>query len=162
MLKIQVLGKGLIPRGYGIAPRKEPFSADKNLISLILRSPGLSIKYISPVDGRAYDLDKNNFKRIWDKYSGKEFTATKTGPAAENDTTAPKVPEPKFNSVPNTPPVNTSAPATNVVKPETNTNQTTPAAPLKPIVPPEEGEAKEEKRDNNNNNNKGNHHNNKK
>ena len=39
MLKIQVLGNGFIPRGLGIAPRREPFKADLLLIQTILASP---------------------------------------------------------------------------------------------------------------------------
>ena len=36
MLKIRVLGSGLIPRIGTLAPKKEPFLADANLIQIIL------------------------------------------------------------------------------------------------------------------------------
>lgn len=68
MLNIQVLGKGLIPRGYGLAPRMKPFKADLNHIGIILQTPGLSINYVNPEDGRLLPLTTKNVKRIWDKY----------------------------------------------------------------------------------------------
>lgn len=71
MLKIQVLGKGLIPRGLGIAPRKEPFYADFTLICTILKTPGLIVNMIHP-DGRSIRLTNANCKSMFEKYRDKE------------------------------------------------------------------------------------------
>jgi hypothetical protein len=68
MLKIQVLGKGLIPRGYGLAPRKEFFKADLSLIQIILTTPGLKVNMLSPVDGKIIPVTRENVKKLWDKY----------------------------------------------------------------------------------------------
>lgn len=69
MLKIQVLGKGMIPRGYGLAPRKEPFPADYLTIGTIIKTPGLKVKYLNPESGKLMPLDGHNVKRIWDRYA---------------------------------------------------------------------------------------------
>lgn len=69
MLKIIVLGNGLIPRGLGLAPRKEPINADLNLIQLILSTPGLKVKMLHPEDGHLVDLTKSNLTSNWQKYS---------------------------------------------------------------------------------------------
>ena len=68
MLKIQVLGKGLIPRGYGLAPRLNPFPADLILIGTILDTYGLSVNYLNPDDNAMHPLTKNNLKKIYNKY----------------------------------------------------------------------------------------------
>lgn len=69
-LNIQVNGHGMIPRGYGIAPRKEPFPVtDLYFISLILNTPGLSVKFVNPESNKLENITKNNLKKIWDKYS---------------------------------------------------------------------------------------------
>lgn len=94
MLKIQVLGAGLIPRGYGLAPRKEPFFADLTLIQTILATPGLSVKMISPLDGHSVDITNGNIKRLWDKYSDYQVKTTDTKPEAQ---TAPVVPQTATN-----------------------------------------------------------------
>lgn len=89
-LKIQVLGKGLIPRGYGLAPRKDPFNADLTLISTILSTSGLSINFLHPEDNRLIPLTKSNLKRIWDTYSNMEY---KTEKPKEVNNVKPHVPE---------------------------------------------------------------------
>ena len=69
-LKIQVNGSGLIPRGYGIAPRKEPFMAnDIYFINLILNTKGLTVKFLNPETNSLQDVDRKNLKKIWDKYA---------------------------------------------------------------------------------------------
>lgn len=68
MLNIQVLGKGLIPRGLGLAPRLEPFPADYTLICTIMQTRGLEVKMVNPDDGKLIKLTPNNVKRMWDKY----------------------------------------------------------------------------------------------
>lgn len=75
MLNIQVLGKGLIPRGLGIAPRKEPFPADYTLIAAIMQTNGLEVHMINPDDGKPIKLTQQNVKRLWDKY-GKRTPST--------------------------------------------------------------------------------------
>lgn len=70
-LKIQVLGKGLIPRGLGIAPRKAPFNADLNLIQLILKTPGLQVRMVHPETGQLMNVTTQTLQRLWDKYSDK-------------------------------------------------------------------------------------------
>lgn len=68
MLKIQVLGSGLIPRGHGIAPKKEPFPADLTLIGLILSTPGLKMNYINPETGKLAPLTRENYQKVYQKY----------------------------------------------------------------------------------------------
>lgn len=92
MLKIQVLGSGLIPRGYGLAPRKEPFPADLTLIHTIMSTPGLRVNMITPDDNRTIELTNGNLKRFWEKYNNYQPSApTKT--TVTNPVT-PKAPEP--------------------------------------------------------------------
>ncbi len=69
MLKIQVLGKGLIPRGMGLAPRKNPFFADFTMISTILATPGLQVNYLNPETNTMQSLTPKNLQRVWNKYS---------------------------------------------------------------------------------------------
>lgn len=102
MLKIQVLGKGLIPRGLGLAPRKEPFMADFTLIATILSTPGLKVNMLHPEDGHAIELTNSNLKRNWDKYANYQKksvapTQQQTAPVAPvQTTTAPQITEPQI------------------------------------------------------------------
>lgn len=68
MLKIQVLGKGLIPRGYGIAPKKTPFPADLTLIGIILSTPGLKVNFLNPETNVFSPLTRENYQRTYKKY----------------------------------------------------------------------------------------------
>lgn len=69
MLKIQVLGKGMIPRGLGLAPRKEPFPADLTLIQTILNTRGdFKINFINPETGKFAPLTKQNCQQMYRKY----------------------------------------------------------------------------------------------
>lgn len=86
MIKIQVLGRGLIPRMNVIAPKKEPFPADKTLIATIMSTPGLKVNFINPETGAPTELTKANLNRIWDKWSN--WT-----PMKKVTQTAPHVPE---------------------------------------------------------------------
>lgn len=79
MLKIQVLGKGLIPRGYGLAPKKNPFPADLILIETILKNPGLKVRMMHPDDGHFVDVTTKNVKRLWEAYSDKYTKDPKDG-----------------------------------------------------------------------------------
>lgn len=85
MLKVQVLGKGMIPRGYGLAPRLEPFPADFTLITTIMSTPGLSVNMIHPESGRVVPLTNQNVKRMYETYANykpKQNTTPATSPAA--------------------------------------------------------------------------------
>jgi hypothetical protein len=68
MLKIQVLGRGLIPRGHGLAPKKDPFPADLMTIGAILSTPGLSATYIHPEKNKALPLTRDNYQTIYKKF----------------------------------------------------------------------------------------------
>ena len=91
MIKIQVLGSGMIPRDLGIAPRKEPFYADRDVIYTILNTPGLSINYLHPENGRFFPLTRENMKKVLDKFKN----ATYDKPVATVPPARPHVPEPK-------------------------------------------------------------------
>lgn len=91
MLKIQVLGKGMIPRGYGLAPRKEFFKADLTLIHTILITPGLKVNAIA--GDKIVELTKSNVKKIWDKYRSDVYKQS-TEPAQVELTEEVKVEEP--------------------------------------------------------------------
>lgn len=77
MLKIQVFGKGLIPRGYGLAPRKEPFSADLSLITLIMNTAGLTVNYIHPETKNSVPLTRESFQKVYRTYSSDVINTTK-------------------------------------------------------------------------------------
>lgn len=75
MVKIQVLGHGLIPRGHGIAPRKEPFEADLKLIKTILEMGTFKVNMVNPINGAKVPITGANFEkmyRAWDKYAAPE------------------------------------------------------------------------------------------
>lgn len=96
MIKIQVLGTGMIPRDLGIAPRKEPFYADRDIIYTILSTPGLRINYLHPEDGRLLPLTRENMKKVLDKFKNATYDKpTATTPARPHVPEAPKKEEPK-------------------------------------------------------------------
>lgn len=98
MLNIRVLGSGLIPRGYGLAPRMEPFKADLILISTIIRTPGLEVQYENPRTGKFEAVSNKTLKKVWDTYSNRKVqqptvksspviptsNTTETNPANDN------------------------------------------------------------------------------
>lgn len=90
MLKIQVLGKGLIPRGYGIAPKKNPFPADLILIETILQTPGLKVRMQHPGDGHFIDVTTSNIKKLWNQYSDKYVKDPKAGMFAKVEVKSPE------------------------------------------------------------------------
>jgi len=77
MLKIQVLGKGLIPRGHGIAPRKTPFDADLNLIKLILATGTFKVNMLTPATGKLIPLTNGNLQKMWNTYGVQKKVASK-------------------------------------------------------------------------------------
>lgn len=69
MVKIIVLGEGLVPRGHGIAPLKHPFDADLHLINLIMET-GNQVPYlINPINGAKIKLTPANAKKMYDRWS---------------------------------------------------------------------------------------------
>ena len=130
-LKIQVLGKGLIPRGYGLAPRKDPFNADLTLIQTILSTPGLIVNYIRPEDNKPVALDRNNLKRVWDKYNNHAKKQVAQNVSATTNTRP---------SAPVTKPIPEPAPVPPVVKPV--------SSPATPVVTSVEDSKVENKVDN--------------
>ena len=77
MLKIRVLGSGLIPRIGTLAPKKEPFLADANLIQIILYTKGLKPQYFDPEKQTFVDLTLVNFKKVYSKL-GNEMVVPQT------------------------------------------------------------------------------------
>ena len=155
MLRIQVLGNGLIPRGHGIAPKKEPFPADLRLIGIILSTGGLKVNFVHPDSGKLIPLNRENYQDMYAKYQNRVYTKAvevegndrEKEDAAEVTTSpvAPVVETPAVDTVPETPvapPVVEEAQATDAAK---KTEEFT----MKPIVAPEE---KPKNFPNNNNN----------
>ena len=90
---IQVLGVGLIPRGRGIAPRKDPFPATQKEIELILNHGTLIPKMYNPKTNAFIQITSSNFNKLWNAFA-KEIVPAKriiNIPKAE----APKKEEPK-------------------------------------------------------------------
>ena len=106
MLMIRVLGKGLIPRGYGIAPRKDPFKADLTLIMTIMNTPGLKVEFINPDTMRPSPLTRDNVQKVYKRYEGraKEIKKSDIAPPAEVPPVTPPVTPPVITP-PSTPPV---------------------------------------------------------
>lgn len=174
MLKIQVLGKGMIPRGYGLAPRKEFFKADLNLIQTILMTPGLKVNMLNPEDGKIIAVTNSNVKRLWDKYRSDNYKK----PVVEVEKTEEPV-EIKPENITAAPIESPTAVNTNMVKPVVKTEETKPVEESKPeitSVKPVEAAPAEEKveekknetpsgikpilNEDKNKNNNNNHHNN--
>lgn len=98
MLKIQVLGSGMIPRLNVIAPRKEPFMADLNWITLILSTPGLEINYIDPTTDSIQSLNRANFREIYEKFENASYDHSKKINLPNIPQQAPVVPDQKFET----------------------------------------------------------------
>jgi len=138
MLSIQVLGSGLIPRGYGIAPRKEFFKADLNLITTILSTNGLKVNMKTP-DGKIIPLNNSNVKKMWDKYRSDNIQSVKKNVETPKSPVAPVVEPPKAPEVTNVPPVVT--PPVDPVKP----NESKVEEPKVEVVKQEEKKVEEKK-----------------
>lgn len=176
---IQVYGRGLIPRGLGLAPRIEPFKADRTLIYTILSTPGLRIKYIHPETGEPKDLTNKNFKKVYDKWGDVNQSTTHKSISRPDCNLGPVIPE-KDKPADTTPVVsNTSVEQTTtevpeevktpVVPTEENNDETTSdhtkvedkpeieekTDVFKPVMQPENGN-QQQKGNNYQNNNKGN------
>lgn len=70
MVKVIVLGHGLIPRGKGIAPCKEPFEVDKKTIKLMLQQGGLIVKIYNPNKDKFERCTFSNYEMLYDAYDG--------------------------------------------------------------------------------------------
>jgi hypothetical protein len=71
MLPIIVKGKGLIPRGHGIAPKLFPFPASIQLIRLILNTKGLSVEFVDPETNTNTPINNSNLEKIYENYDKK-------------------------------------------------------------------------------------------
>lgn len=136
MLKIQVLGNGLIPRLGAIAPRKEPFMADLTWITLILSTPGLEINYIDPSDGSVHPLDRLNFREVYERFENIDYDHGKKIDLPDVPQQAPVVPEQKFE---------TSAPETEQTPEPEKVEENTDDFSMKPVVEEKVEEVPEEK-----------------
>lgn len=66
-IPIKVNGRGLIPRGHGLAP-KSYVKADLQLIQLILGTPGLSMDFIQEDTNTLIPLNRNNYLEIYERF----------------------------------------------------------------------------------------------
>ena len=93
MVKIQVLGNGLIPRMGMLAPITEPFPVGRMTAATILQtSPNLTVNYLNPNDGKFHALTNQNIARVFDEVEDDEAAATAEAPAEApvvNETPAP-------------------------------------------------------------------------
>ena len=179
MLRIQVLGKGLIPRGHGIAPKKDPFPADLTLIGIILATPGLIVKYIHPDTGKPTDLTRENYQKVYKLHQHRVYKKEAAPVLDGGDNGAPKNNAPAVNVQPAAAITPVVAPTPEIAVPvmetptletpaveaekaeadaavteapkEAGKEETAEEFSMKPIVAPEE--PKQNKGQNNNNNN---------
>ena len=109
MVKIQVLGNGLIPRMGMLAPITEPFPVGRMTAATILQtSPNLTVNYLNPNDGKFHALTNQNITRVFDEFEDDEAATTAEAPAEApvvNETpaevSAPTSPaEPEVNDAP--------------------------------------------------------------
>ena len=93
MVKIQVLGNGLIPRMGMLAPITEQFPVGRMTAATILQtSPNLTVNYLNPNDGKFHALTNQNIARVFDEFEDDEVAATVEAPAEApvvNETPAP-------------------------------------------------------------------------
>lgn len=95
MLKVVVGGSGLIPRGYGIAPRKTPFEIDLKTLKLCVYTGGLKVYAINPITGAKVLVDTKNYESIY-----KTYTEAKVPKAVTpKPMTKPSIPQPKTQPV---------------------------------------------------------------
>lgn len=75
MVKIQVLGHGMIPGIGTVAPHKSPFEADYKLITRIMNHGSLQVNIQNPITKSFIPLTASNAKRMyetWNNYKAKE------------------------------------------------------------------------------------------
>ena len=125
-IPIRVLGTGLIPRGYGLAPRKEPFPADPTLIQTLLNTRGLIVEYVNPQTRKSTLLTRDNYQKIYKHHMEKvktgitpiQTTKTDTAPIPTPSVTSPVVPPPP-------PPLSTNSTPPVVTLPNNSTGNPT-------------------------------------
>ena len=69
MLKVRILGQGLIPRGYGLAPRKDPIEVDWRFLNLLLNHGSFKVQYLDPEKKQFFDVTNANAKKVYEKFS---------------------------------------------------------------------------------------------
>lgn len=111
MVKIQVLGNGLIPRMGMLAPITEPFPVGRMTAATILQtSPNLTVNYLNPNDGKFHALTNQNITRVFDEFEDDEAATTTEAPVeapvvnespTPTEVSAPTSPaEPEVNDAP--------------------------------------------------------------
>lgn len=80
MVKIQVLGSGMIPRLGTIAPKLDPFDADLEFINLILSSGGLRPRLVNPITNAKIDITSENAARLYKIWSDYKIPEKKAEP----------------------------------------------------------------------------------
>jgi hypothetical protein len=68
MMKIIVKGKGLIPRGYGLAPRLTPFNASFDHIAIMLATGTFQLETIDPDTKKPVIITKHNFRKLYSRH----------------------------------------------------------------------------------------------
>ena len=124
-LPIKVNGRGLIPRGHGLAP-KNFVKADEVLVQLIMQTPGLSMEYIHPDSNTLTKITRTNYQELFAAHE-----------AYLNGGNKPK----STPSVSNPAPVN---PPTSVIEKKEEIKKEEPKVEVKPEP---KDEKKEEKKD---------------
>lgn len=79
MVKIQVLGQGMIPGIGTVAPHKSPFEADYKLITRIMGHGSLKVRIQNPITKAFIPLTASNAKRMydtWDNYKSAKTTSS--------------------------------------------------------------------------------------
>ena len=125
MLKIIVLGGGLIPRSNGIAPRLNPFDADEALIKLIIMTEGMDPYFINPVTHKKVLLTMSNYKKMYATYGN-----------VKKKKPIPKFTDQEIKEIAKE--VVDSSFSTNNVKPQTPEVKPEPKVEPKPEMKPEE------------------------
>ena len=139
MIPIQVTGSGLIPRINTLAPRLEPFFADRTLIATIMKTPGLTVNFVNPGTGVITKLDRQNVDRIYKKY---DSTSTKKGDVPAGKRPAAPATKPAAPITPPVPPA--TPPITPPPAPAPEVKKEEPKAPAPPVQTPPAPEVKDE------------------
>ncbi len=69
-LPVKINGRGLIPRGHGLAP-KNLVKADLQLIQLIMSTPGLSMEYIHPETNNLIPITRTNYMELYERFNAR-------------------------------------------------------------------------------------------
>ena len=77
MIKVRILGHGLIPRGYGLAPRKEPLEIDWNFLNILLNNGSFKIQALVPDKKEFVDITIGNARKMYELLSRKRTEVKK-------------------------------------------------------------------------------------